>query len=42
VQDAGPTNYYADSEGALALDGSGFGSEVTGLSWESAGQTRFA
>ncbi|KAF1801375.1 hypothetical protein FB192DRAFT_1459693 [Mucor lusitanicus] len=42
VLDTGPTNYYADSDGALALDGSGFGSEVTGLSWESAGQTRFA
>lgn len=43
VQDTGPTNYYADSEGALALDGTGFGSEVTaGLNWESAGQTRFA
>ncbi|GAN04801.1 hypothetical protein MAM1_0074d04266 [Mucor ambiguus] len=42
VQDTGPTNYYADSDGALALDGSGFGSEVTGLTWESAGHTRFA
>ncbi|KAL9558390.1 hypothetical protein MBANPS3_000933 [Mucor bainieri] len=42
ILDTGPTNYYADSDGALALDGSGFGSEVTGLSWESAGQTRFA
>ncbi|EPB89466.1 hypothetical protein HMPREF1544_03697 [Mucor circinelloides 1006PhL] len=43
VQDTGPTNYYADSEGALALDGTGFGSEVTaGFNWESAGQTRFA
>ncbi|CEP08826.1 hypothetical protein [Parasitella parasitica] len=42
IKDTGPTNYYADSEGALALDGTGFGSEATGLSWESAGQTRFA
>lgn len=43
IIDIGPINYYADSEGTLALDGINFGSEVTaGLSWESAGQTRFA
>ncbi|KAI8638110.1 hypothetical protein BD408DRAFT_436353 [Parasitella parasitica] len=42
IQDTGPTNYYADSEGALALDGTGFGSEATGLTWESAGQIRYA
>jgi hypothetical protein len=39
--DIGPTNYYADSESILALDGVGFNSEVTGMAWESAGQTRF-
>ncbi|RCH82673.1 hypothetical protein CU098_005384 [Rhizopus stolonifer] len=41
ISETGPTNYYADSAGVLALDGSGFSSEVTGLSWESTGQTRF-
>lgn len=39
--DGGPTNYYADSESILALDGAGFNSEVHGMSWESSGQTRF-
>lgn len=38
----GPTNYYADSESILATDGTGLNAEVTGMSWESAGQTRFA
>jgi hypothetical protein len=38
----GPTNYYADSEGALALDGIGFGAEATGMTWESAGTTTFS
>lgn len=40
--DMGPTNYYADSESILATDGTGLNAEVTGMSWESAGQTRFA
>ncbi|KAG2209159.1 hypothetical protein INT47_005451, partial [Mucor saturninus] len=39
--DNGPTNYYADPESVLALDGSGFNTEASGISWESAGQTRF-
>ncbi|KAI9468891.1 MAG: hypothetical protein EXX96DRAFT_623808 [Benjaminiella poitrasii] len=36
----GNANYYTDSD-VVALDGSGFNSEVTSTSWESAGQIRF-
>lgn len=39
--DTGPTNYYTDSESVLALDGVGFNAAASGISWESAGRTRF-
>ncbi|KAG1438699.1 hypothetical protein G6F56_012551 [Rhizopus delemar] len=35
-------NYYAESEDLLASDGTGLNEEITGLTWESRGQTRFA
>jgi hypothetical protein len=40
MQETAPTNYYWESDLASA-DGAGFNNEITGLNWESAGQTRF-